>query len=71
MMPGDTEEQVQAALRSASNDPRVAITLDAPPIVSPESPATAYIMNKAAIVVHSMWPGVPTYRLVKEMSSGE
>ena len=67
MMPGDTEEHVQAALRSALNDPKVAITLDAPPIVSPESPPTAYIMNKAAIVAHSMWAGVP---IVPTMAPG-
>jgi len=67
MMPGDTEEQVQAALHAAIDDPKVAITLDAPPIVSPESPPTAYIMNKAAIVVHSMWPRVP---IVPTMATG-
>jgi len=67
MMPGDSAEHVQAALRAALNDPKIAVTLDAPPIVSPESPPTALITAKAAHVVHSMWPGVP---LVPTMATG-
>jgi acetylornithine deacetylase/succinyl-diaminopimelate desuccinylase-like protein len=67
MMPGDTAEQVQAALKSVLNDARISITLDAPPIVSPESPPTAQIMAKVAHVVHSMWPGVT---LVPTMATG-
>jgi acetylornithine deacetylase/succinyl-diaminopimelate desuccinylase-like protein len=49
------------------SDPKIAITLDAPPIVSPESPPTAAIMARVGRVVHSMWPGVP---LVPTMASG-
>jgi acetylornithine deacetylase/succinyl-diaminopimelate desuccinylase-like protein len=67
MMPGDTAEQVQAALTRVLNDARISITLDAPPIVSPESPPTPAIMALAATVVHSMWPGVP---LVPTMATG-
>jgi len=67
MMPGDTAENVQSALTSALADPKIAITLDAPPILSPESPPTPQILDKAAKVVHSMWPGVP---LVPTMASG-
>ena len=67
MMPGDTAEHVQAALTSALSDPGIAVTLDAPPIVSPESPPTAAITAKVAHVVHSMWPGVP---LVPTMATG-
>jgi len=40
MMPGDSAEHVQAALVATLNDPRITVTLDAPPIVSPESPLT-------------------------------
>ena len=67
MMPGDTAEHVQAALTTALNDPKITVTLDAPPIVSPESPATPYIIDKATKVVQSMWPGVP---IVPTMSTG-
>jgi acetylornithine deacetylase/succinyl-diaminopimelate desuccinylase-like protein len=43
------------------------VTLDAPPIVSPESAPTALITAKVARVVHSMWPGVP---LIPTMATG-
>jgi acetylornithine deacetylase/succinyl-diaminopimelate desuccinylase-like protein len=67
MMPGDTAENVQATLTGALNDPKISITLDAPPILSPESPPTKEIMDKASKVVHSMWPGVP---VIPTMASG-
>ena len=35
--------------------------------MSPESPPTAQIMNKAALVAHSMWPGVP---VIPTMATG-
>jgi acetylornithine deacetylase/succinyl-diaminopimelate desuccinylase-like protein len=67
MMPGDTAEQVQAALTAVLNDAKISVTLDAPPIVSPESPPTLQITAKVMRVVHSMWPGVP---LVPTMATG-
>jgi acetylornithine deacetylase/succinyl-diaminopimelate desuccinylase-like protein len=67
MMPGDSAEHVQQALTATLNDPKIGVTLDAPPIVSPESEPTPAIMKKAAEVVHSMWPGVP---LVPTMATG-
>jgi acetylornithine deacetylase/succinyl-diaminopimelate desuccinylase-like protein len=67
MMPGDTAEHVQQALTTTLSDPKITVTLDAPPIVSPESEPTPSIMKKAAEVVHSMWPGVP---LVPSMATG-
>jgi acetylornithine deacetylase/succinyl-diaminopimelate desuccinylase-like protein len=67
MMPGDTAEHVQAALTAALSDPQISVTLDAPPIVSPESQPTPEIMAKVATVVHSMWPGVP---IVPMMATG-
>ena len=67
MMPGDTEADVRARLVGALNDPAVSVTLDAPPIVSPESPPTPQIMEKIAALAHSMWPGVP---LVPTMATG-
>jgi acetylornithine deacetylase/succinyl-diaminopimelate desuccinylase-like protein len=67
MMPGDTAAQVQAALITTLHDPQISVTLDAPPIVSPESAPTPQIMQEVGQVVHSMWPGVP---LVPTMASG-
>jgi acetylornithine deacetylase/succinyl-diaminopimelate desuccinylase-like protein len=67
MMPGDTAENVQAALTSTLDDPKISITLDAPPILSPESPPTREIMDQAGKIVHSMWPGVP---VIPTMASG-
>ena len=67
MMPGDTQENVQAALVSTLNDPKISVTLDATPIISPESPPTPQITAKVAEVVHSMWPGVP---VVPTMATG-
>jgi acetylornithine deacetylase/succinyl-diaminopimelate desuccinylase-like protein len=67
MMPGDTAENVQALLTSTLADSRITITADAPPILSPESPPTREIMDKAGKVVHSMWPKVP---IVPTMASG-
>ncbi len=43
------------------------MTLDAAPIVSPESEPTPQIMKTTTAVVHSMWPGVP---IVPTMATG-
>jgi len=67
MMPGDTAEHVQETLRSVIGEARITITLDAPPIVSPESVPTEAVMGRLASVVHSMWPDVP---LVPSMATG-
>ena len=67
MMPGDTAAHVEAALIEALADPGIRLHMDAPPIVSPESPPTPAIVQEIASVAHSMWPGVP---LVPTMSTG-
>jgi acetylornithine deacetylase/succinyl-diaminopimelate desuccinylase-like protein len=67
MMPGDSAKNVQNALASTLNDPQITITLDAPPILSPESEPTPQITKKVERVVHSMWPGVP---VVPVMATG-
>ena len=66
-LPSDTAEHVAAALTTALNDPKIHVTLDAAPIVSPESPLTPEIMTRVAYVVHSMWPGAP---IVPTMATG-
>lgn len=67
MMPGDTADNVQNRLVATLGDPAVRVTLDAPPIVSPESPPTPRIMKKAALLAHSMWPNVP---IIPTMATG-
>jgi len=67
LLPGDDIEQVQSALSGALADPSIALTLDAPPIISPESPPTPAILARIGAVVHGMWPGVP---IVPVMSTG-
>lgn len=67
MMPGDDAANVQTRLVAALSDPAIQVTLDAPPIVSPESPPTPRILDKVAAVTHSMWPGVP---IVPTMATG-
>lgn len=67
MMPGDTAGNVQSVLIRTLDDPKISVTLDAPPILSPESPPTREIMDKVDKIVHSMWPGVP---LIPTMASG-
>ena len=67
MLPGDSAENVQALLIATLADPAVRVTLDAPPIVSPESPPTAQLLKKVTQLVHSMWPGVP---IIPTMATG-
>ena len=67
MLPADTADHVQALLIAALADPAIQVTLDAAPIVSPESPPTPQILNKTARLVHSMWPDVP---IIPTMASG-
>jgi acetylornithine deacetylase/succinyl-diaminopimelate desuccinylase-like protein len=67
MLPGDTEVHVQALLSEVVGDSRMTLTLDAKPIISPESPPTPKILEQVATLVHSMWPGVP---IVPTMATG-
>ena len=67
MMPGDTADAVQAQLTRVLNDPAIRISLDAAPIVSPESPPTPALLARVAGVIHSLWPGVA---IVPTMATG-
>jgi acetylornithine deacetylase/succinyl-diaminopimelate desuccinylase-like protein len=67
MMPGDSETNVRDLLTTALNNPAITIKLDAPPIVSPESPVEKVFFGKVTRVVESMWPGVP---VVPTMATG-
>jgi acetylornithine deacetylase/succinyl-diaminopimelate desuccinylase-like protein len=67
MLPGDSADNVQNLLVATLADSGIHITMDAPPIVSPESPPTPEIMKQAALLAHSMWPGVP---VIPTMATG-
>src|ERR1700694_148366 len=67
MMPGDSAENVERTLTRTLNDPKISVRMDAPPIVSPESPPTPQLIAKVATVAHSMWRGVP---IVPTMDAG-
>jgi acetylornithine deacetylase/succinyl-diaminopimelate desuccinylase-like protein len=67
MLPGDSAENVQQLLVGVLADPAIRVTLDAPPIVSPESPPTPQIMKRVALLAHSMWPDVP---IIPTMATG-
>ena len=67
MLPGDSADNVQQLLVGVLADPAIHLTLDAPPIVSPESPPTPQIMKKVALLTHSMWPDVP---IIPTMATG-
>ena len=67
LMPGDTVDHVQQTLIATLNDSRISVTVDAPPVISPESPLTPEVLGKVADTVHDMWPGVA---VVPTMSTG-
>jgi acetylornithine deacetylase/succinyl-diaminopimelate desuccinylase-like protein len=67
MMPGDSAANVQSALNTVLNDSKISVTMDTPPIESPESPPTEKITRKISALVHSMWPGVP---IIPTMDTG-
>jgi acetylornithine deacetylase/succinyl-diaminopimelate desuccinylase-like protein len=67
MMPGDSADNVQTLLVATLADSAISVTLDAPPIVSPESPPTPQLMKRVASLVHSMWPRVA---IIPTMATG-
>jgi acetylornithine deacetylase/succinyl-diaminopimelate desuccinylase-like protein len=67
MLPGDSAANVEALLVSTLNDAAIRVTLDAPPIVSPESPPTPVIMKKVGMLAASMWSNVP---IIPTMATG-
>jgi acetylornithine deacetylase/succinyl-diaminopimelate desuccinylase-like protein len=59
LMPNDSIGNVQKQLVAVLNDPKISLTVDVAPIVSPESPLTAGVVGKVTAVYNSLWPGVP------------
>ena len=68
IMPGETVEQVRARLVQAIGDPKVALTLAAPPGPQPAAPPLSpEIMGPIEQIAGAMWPGVP---VIPAISSG-
>jgi acetylornithine deacetylase/succinyl-diaminopimelate desuccinylase-like protein len=58
MLPGDTQEQIQAALQQVLADPAMKLTITRAATPSPESPPSTAVMAIYTRVVRSMWPGL-------------
>jgi acetylornithine deacetylase/succinyl-diaminopimelate desuccinylase-like protein len=58
MLPGDTQEEVQATLERVFADPTIKVTATQPARSGPESPPTKAVMAIYRKVVQSMWPGL-------------
>jgi len=58
MLPGDSQDDVQATLERAFADPALHVTVTRPATPSPESPPSEAVMTVFRHVVHSMWPGL-------------
>jgi acetylornithine deacetylase/succinyl-diaminopimelate desuccinylase-like protein len=58
MLPGDTQEQIKAALEQVLASPTLSVTITRAASPSPESPPTPALMAIYTRVVHSMWPGL-------------
>jgi acetylornithine deacetylase/succinyl-diaminopimelate desuccinylase-like protein len=67
ILPDATTEEVQAALTSVINDPKVKISTDRAARNSPPSPLTRELMGEIERVTQEMWPGVP---VIPTMSTG-
>lgn len=67
MLPGDSEAQTRERIVAALADPGIAVTLDAAPIISPESPPTPQILATVTRLARTFWPGIP---VVPTMASG-
>lgn len=58
MLPGDTQDQVKAALERVLADPAMNLTVKRPASPSPESPPSNAVMAIYGRVVQSIWPGL-------------
>lgn len=67
VIPGETQAQVEAALRKVLADPTVKVSVVTPATPSPESAPTPTIVDTMKRVTASMWPGVA---VVPNMSAG-
>jgi acetylornithine deacetylase/succinyl-diaminopimelate desuccinylase-like protein len=67
ILPGESPEAVQAALRKIVADERISIAPLKPAKLSPPSPLTPEVMQAINRAKEKLWPGVP---LIPEMETG-
>jgi acetylornithine deacetylase/succinyl-diaminopimelate desuccinylase-like protein len=67
VIPGESADSVQAALRTVLADPLVTFSTVTPATPSPESPLTPSLVREVENVVHGLWPQVI---VLPEMSPG-
>ena len=67
MLPGDSVQDVEKRLVQTLADADIRVSLDAAPIVSPESTLTPALTDAIGAVAHSVWPAVP---IVPTMDTG-
>ncbi len=60
VLPGDSPESVENALKEIINDPQVKITQTGSVDRGPNSPLRPDVLNTIAQVTHQFWPNVPT-----------
>ncbi len=58
LLPGDTQDQVEAILERTLADPALHLTVVRPANSGPESPPGEAVMATYTRVAHSMWPGL-------------
>jgi acetylornithine deacetylase/succinyl-diaminopimelate desuccinylase-like protein len=59
VMPGETQDEIQAQVLKALADPQIAVTVISPMKPTPESPPRPDLMAKVTQAVHSIHPGIP------------
>jgi acetylornithine deacetylase/succinyl-diaminopimelate desuccinylase-like protein len=69
ILPDETQDATEAALRAVIDDPKVALRRleDSHSISSPPSPLTPEVLGAIEAVTEAMWPGVP---VIPTMSTG-
>jgi acetylornithine deacetylase/succinyl-diaminopimelate desuccinylase-like protein len=67
MLPEDRIDLVQARIAAALADPKLTLTLDAPPIQAPASPLDPAVTAKLRTVIRELWGEQP---LISDLSTG-
>src|SRR5499427_1415081 len=67
LIPGESQESAEAALRAAIADPKIELRVKTAAVVAPDSRPTPEIFNVVESVTRAMWPGVV---VLPEMSPG-
>ncbi len=59
LLPNDSPDEIERALREVTADPKIAISRLAPPKPSPSLPIDARVMAAVTAATHAQWPGIP------------